>query len=209
MAFTPGRDQPILNQPGNPFAPNGQPSLRHPASNPSGLLPGTPVVPRGPECFTDVRFQNFVSNGIDQVWLWESPVFDLRPGVSVGYGNMTPSVPINHEAALGQSIYLTLILGEASGTAPPASMNGVTAVYWEDGNAITGDNTQLMRLTQNQDVTELLLAGGTSLAAPFGASPFSITPCAISLHFWKVSFQVTIAGIAPITLPYFIQAALH
>ena len=107
------------------------------------------------------------------------------------------------------SFYLTLIVGEASGVTPPALTAGMTAEYWEEGNNLRAEDAQLMTLTQINDVTETLLAGGVSLVAPFGASPFSFTPCMIGLRFWKLHFRLTIAGVAAIARPYLIQACLH
>ena len=206
-AWEPGRSQPHLNQPGNPLGP--QPSLRHPAQNPSGLLPGTPSVPRGVEAWSDQQFHRFASDGTNQVWTWQTPVFDLRPGLSSAYGNIPEAVPINHEGALGMSVYLTLIVGEQTGTVPPASAIGWTAEYWEVGNAVQAQNPQLQMLTQIQDVTETLLEGGTTTVAPFGASPFSFTPCVPGLRFWQLNFRLTQAGVIGVALPYFIQSSLH
>ena len=91
MAFTPGRGPLVYNQPGNPLYPG--PDLQHPQTNQSGLLPGTPQVPRGAEAWCDVRGHSFASDGTNQVWTWESPVFDLRPGVSAAYGQIPAAVP--------------------------------------------------------------------------------------------------------------------
>lgn len=207
MAFEPGRRPLVHNQPGNPLY--GQPSLEHPAWNPSGLLPGTPTTPRGVEAWCDNQGQRFASDGTNQVWTWESPVFDLRPALSAAYGIIPSAVPINHEAAIGQSVYLVLIVGESSGVSPPAASVGISADYWEDGNGCQADNGQLFRLSQVVPCTTNLLAGGVSIVAPFGASAISITPCVTSLRFWKVSFRLTFAGVAAVARPYFIQASLH
>ena len=206
MAFTPGRLQPQYTQQGNPLGPG--PDMRHPATNPSGLLPA-PTIPRSPEAWSDSQGCRFVSTGTDQVWLWESPVFDLRPGVSAAYGQIPSAVPINHEAALGQGIYMVVLIGESSGTTPPASTNGIRVEYFENGNGCQAGSPQLMRLTQDIDITEVVLAGGVRNAVPFVASPVSFTPCVVALRFWQVSIRVIIPGVAPITLPYFLQASLH
>ena len=184
------------------------PDLTHPPWNPGGLLPGVAVT-RGVEAWSNLSFQAFVSDGTNQVWTWESPVFDLRPGMSAAYGHIPAAVPINHEAALGQSVYLVLIVGENTGTFAPADTVGIQADYWEDGNALQAANPELLRLTQVIPCTETLLAGGTSAVFPFGASPISFTPVVPCLRFWKLSFRLTIAGVAAITPPYFIQASLH
>lgn len=206
MAFEPGRNQPSYNQQGNPLGPG--PNMRHPSTNPGGLLPG-PMTPRTPEAWSDFQYADFRSDGTNQVWRWESPVFDLRPGVSAAYGQIPAAVPINNEGALGKAIYLSMILGEATGTLPPAAVLGLRVQYFEDGNVLRADNGSLIRLTQSVDITETVLAGGTSIVAPFGGSPVSFQPCMVGLRFWKLSVVWTIEGVVPITRPYFIEGALH
>lgn len=206
MAFEPGRGQPVFNQQGNPLY--SQPNLRHPQTNPGGLIPG-PALPRGPEAWSDHQGQRFQSDGANQVWLWESPVFDCRPALSASYGIIGAAVPINNEGALGRSIYLTVIVGEASGTTAPATTPGIICEYFEDGSCVQAENAQLQRLTQDIDITETLLAGGISAVQPFGASPMSFVPVVVGLRFWKLSVRITIPGVAAITLPYFLEASLH
>ena len=77
--------------------------------------------------------------------------------------------------------------------------------YWEVGNNINADNTQLMTLTQDIEITDLVLAGGTALVAPIGASPLGFTPCVLGLRFWQVFMRFTILNGAGIAVePYFI-----
>lgn len=214
--FVPGREQPAFNQPGNPL--RSSPNLNHPSSNNSGLLPGMPSVPLPVMAWTDFQTQHFVSDGTNQVWRWESPVFDLRPGMSIAYGNIPAAVPINHEGALGQAIYLILEVGDSSGVTPPSTRTGITAAYWEDGNVVSmnQNNALLSRYTKIINVSDQLYAGGdistTStpfVGPPFGASIFQFPPCVSSLRFWKLTFQLTIEGTTAITDPYFIRACLH
>jgi len=208
MSFPPGRSQPGMNQPGN--ALQSQPDLRHPASNPSGLIPGMPQVPRAVEAWGDIQYNQFRidATGANQVWRYQTPVFDLRPGLSTSYGIIPDAVPINHEGAYGMSVYLVLVVGEDTGTRPPAATT-FEALYWEYGNPLQARNGRLVTLTQQQDVTEQLLGGGISLVAPFGASAFSFTSCTPGLRFWQLNFQLTSFGPAPVTLPYYVQACLH
>ncbi len=207
MSFTPGRGPLVYNQPGNPLY--SQPNLTHPQTNPSGLLPGTPTIPRGVEAWSDYQTQRFASDGTNQVWTWESPVFDCRPALSAAYGTIASAVPINNEPGLGQAISLNIIIGESSGATPPASTVGLTGECWEDGNVVNSDNAQLIRLTQAIPITDTILAGGTTTTAPFGGSGINVVPCMSGLRFWKVSIRLTIAGVAAITRPYFIQSSLH
>lgn len=204
--WTPQRLDSPQNQPGNPLAPG--PNLAQPPWNPGGVLPG-PAVTRGLDAWAQEYSRDFLSDGTNMVWTWESPVFDLRPGLATSYGQYPHAVPINHEAALGQSVYLVLIVSERTGTAPPAAAVGLHADYFEDGNGIRANNGQLLRLTQTIPVDDTLLAGGISLVAPFGASAFSFTPCVNALRFWKLTFRLTFEGLGAITLPYTIQASLH
>lgn len=201
--------QPLqYNGPGNPIT--NPPDLNPPPWNRGGTLPGPNVVQQ-PVAWARRDNQMFASDGTNQVWTWESVIFDLRPGLAASYGSIPSAVAINHEAALGQSIYLCLIVGDdtTTGAIPIAGAAGVKAEYWEDGNNFTAANGELMRLTQVLDVTETLLAGGISTSQPVGASAFQFTPCVTSLRYWKVSFRLTIAGVIPVTERYFIQALLH
>lgn len=205
----PHRNQAQYNGPGNPYT--NPPDLNHPAYNRGGTLPGPNIGNAQPSAWSRRDNQLFRSDGTNQVWTWESPIFDLRPGLAASYGYIPSAVPINHEPALGQSIYLVLIVGDTkvSGAVPIAGVPGIKAEYWEDGNNLTSQNNELMRLTQVLDVTETLLAGGISTATPTGASAFQFTPCITAMRYWKLSFRLTIEGVATITEPYFIQGLLH
>lgn len=210
----PGREQPVLNNEVNPLY--GGASLRHPSWSPGGHQPVNPQVPFGVMAWTAHTTQRFKSNGTDQVWLWESPVFDLRPGMSIAYGTFPAAVQINHEGALGQAIYLNLAVGESSGTVPPSTKAGMKAYYWSDGNVVmvNANNTAIQNMTQVIEVTDQLQAGGTNTvitnpSGPFGASVFSFSPPAAALRFWKLTFKLVVDGVTPITEPYFIQACLH
>lgn len=207
--WIPGRLPPGNHQPGNPLYPG--PDMQHPPSNRSGMLPATPQIPRGAEAWgSGFVTQSFASDGTSQVWEWYSPLFDLRPGLSAAYGQIPAAVPINHEGALGQAVYMTLIIGDARGLTPPALMNAVRAQYWEEGNNLAPAEQTIMRLTQDIDCTAQLLSGGIRrLTPPFGASPISITPCVPSLRFWRVGFRMVVEGVAPVTDAFFLQACLH
>lgn len=177
--------------------------------NRGGVIPGPNIAGLQPSAWQRLDEQLFASDGTNQVWTWESPTFDLRPGLAESYGIIPSATPINHEAALGQSVYLVLIVGTVTGVVPIAGVAGVSAAYWEEGNNLASNDNTLMQLTQIVDCTETLLSGGISTTTPFGASAFQFTPCVTSIRFWKLVFQLTIAGVAPITEPYFIQALLH
>lgn len=206
--WKPHRPFPTSHNPGNPVLPQG-PDMQHPPWNPGGLLPGPNLATAQPSAWGRRDNQLFTSDGTNQVWTWESPIFDLRPGLAASYGQIPEAVPINHEPALGQSVYLSVVIGTVSGVVPIAGVAGVSATYWEDGNNLISRDVQLMRLTQIIDCTETLLSGGVSTVRPFGASAFQFTPCVTSLRFWKLTLQITISGVAPITEPYFIQGLLH
>lgn len=211
--WSPGRYQHAPDNLINPLF-SGNP-LQHPGDNPSGLYPGMPPVPFGALAWTDYQTQRFRSNGTNQVWTWESPVFDLRPGMSVGYGQIPAAIAINHEGAYGQGVYLNLVVGESVGGVPPATRSNMTAFYWSDGNTITvTDQASLQNLTQVIEVTDQLQAGGTNTAVtnpngPFGASVFSFSPPVSGLRFWKLTFQLIVDGVGAVTEPYFIQASVH
>jgi hypothetical protein len=204
-AWTPQRSQPENHQPGNPLY--NPPGMQHPYWNAGGLLPGT-IPPRGPDAWCSTESQNFRSDGTNQTWTFSTPVFDLRPGLSVAYGNIPAATPINRDASYGLNTYLVLIIGTRGG-APPSLVAGMEAHYWEDGNCVQADNPQILRLTKIIDVTTILQAGGDRIVDPDrGASPFSFTPCVQGLRHWRLNLRLTIAGVAPITAPLFIQAAL-
>lgn len=199
----PQRLPPENHQPGNPLYSG--PNMHPPAWNPGGLLPGPSVV-SGPLAWATTESQNFRSDGTNQVWTFQTPLFDCRPGLSAAYGIVPAAVPIAHDGALGLNIYLTLIVGTRTG-APPALVAGMEAAYWEEGSALNA--LSLVSLTKVIDITAQLQAGGDQVAAPRGASPFSFTPCVPGCRLWKLNFRLTIPGVAPITAPLFVEAALH
>lgn len=202
--FQQQRFQPQNDQPGNPF--QAGPNMRHPPNNPGGLLPG-PTLPMGALAWSARDSQNFRSDGTNQVWTWQSALFDLRPGLSEAYGIIPAAVPINHEAALGQSVQLSVLVGSADGQTPPANIIGMTCLYAELGNNTTADQT--WSLTRFTSITDLLQSGGTSLVEPFGASLLSFTPLSSGLRFWQVSVRLTIPGVAVPTQSLLIQAMIH
>lgn len=202
----PNRDQPSYGQQGNPFGPG--PNMRHPGTNPVGAIPAQPQS-RGVEAWSQRQGQQFASDGINQVWTYNTALFDLRPGLNTALGFASPAVPINHEGALGLNIYLNMIIGTVTGVVPIASRGGLRAEYWEVGNNVNGDNLELMTLTQIIEISDTVLAGGTATVAPFGASPISFTPCVLGLRYWQVFLRLTIDGVAAITEPYFINVCLH
>lgn len=205
-AWQPQRLQPEHVEPGNPFGPG--PNMQPPPYAPGGTFPSAAfTLPLTP--WTGRQSQQFVSDGTNQVWTWESPVFDLRPGATAATGRGMEAVPINHEAALGQSVYLAVILGTDGGTVPPALTVFSSVVAFEDGHVAQPQQNQLVRLTQDVDITEQVYAGGTRTTSPVGASPLTFTPCIVGLQFWRLSIRLTIAGTTAITEPYFIMAALH
>jgi hypothetical protein len=208
----PHRQPPQFVSPGNPAIQG--PDLNPAPWNRGNTLPGPNVVQQ-PIAWARRDNQLFRSDGTNQVWTWESPVFDLRPGLAASYGQIPSAEPINHEPALGQSVYLVVIIGTmgpAPGVptaVPIAGVAGVSAAYWEDGNNLASENGELMRLTDVLDCTETLLSGGVSTAPPYGASAFQFTPCVTAIRYWRVSLRITVSGIAAIPDPYFIQGLLH
>ena len=202
--FQPQRQQISFDQQGNPFW--SAPNMAHPASNRAGLNPSA-APPYGPLAWSTVDGQQFRSNGTNQVWRWESALFDLRPGVSAAYGMIAQAVPVNHEAALGQSIQLSVLISSRNGQTPPANIIGMTASYAELGNNLTTETT--LSLCRFTSITDLVQAGGTSLVTPFGASVLSFTPLSAGLRFWKVVILLTIPGTTPITNSLYIQAMIH
>lgn len=184
-------------------------SMEPPASRPGGILPAV-LVARGMDAWFCNTKQAFRSDGTNQVWTLACPVFDLRPGLQDATGKMQAVVPINHEAALGLNVYLTWLIGSRAGQHPPALTIGLTAHYWEDGNNV--DPATLYRLTQEIEITDTVLAGGTTIAAPStpgGASLLQISPCQVGLRFWRPCIRLTIAGTTPITSDFFIQTGVH
>lgn len=202
----PHRLQPNWTQQGNPVT--NPPDMQHPPWNPGGLLPG-PAVVSGPSSWSKRDVLTFVSDGTNQVATWETPVFDLRPGVTNADTQMQAAYPINHEAALGQSVYLVVVVTNPAGTIALASRVG-TFEYWEDGHPLTADNAQLIRLTQDIVITDTVQAGGTRTATPpFGGSGLNFTPSLVSLRFWKIGIRFTIDGLVPVAEPYTVLAMCH
>lgn len=212
--YVPGRQPPHFDvRAGNPLYP--QPSMSPPPWNPGGLNPAVATA-RGVDLWTDHVTVDFQSNGTDYVWTYLTPVFDLRPGATLANAASANAVPINHEAALGQSVYLMLQLFSASGTLAPAALPTMRAAYWEDGNILS--SMPMRRLTQVIDVTDLLNAGGTTteviingnVTTPGPCSVFQFTPVAPGLHFWRLGFQLTIPGLGlPAGVDFILEGSLH
>lgn len=217
------RQYPTNNQPGNPL--HSQPNLAPGAWDPTGRIPEPPLNQRGAEAWGESpQFQRFASNGVNQVWVYTTPVFDCAPEVSAGYGHIASAVPINHEVFYGQRMFLNLILGEASGTAPPALTAGISGTYAMEGASVdpiqnpvpqvaASTGFRLQRITPQIPCSGQIFAGGTTTAitnpqGPFGASVIQVLP-PTSLRFWRVVVTITITGVAPIALPYFIHGSLH
>lgn len=203
------RRQPRFNAPGNPLY--GGPDLTHPPTNKSGILPGA-LQKRGVEIWSERKAQAFRTNaaGTAQVWTYNTPVFDMHPGASAASGMPQNAFPINHDSSYGLSVYLVMILGGGVGAIPWALRFGLTATYWEVGSAISSQAAELLQLTQAVPVTTQIQSGATVAAGAYQpASPLSFEPCVTGLRFWQVFLQVTIAQVAPIADPYFIQAGLH
>lgn len=189
--------------------------MEPPAWNPGGLNPSV-IVPRGAESWTDEQSLQFKSDGTDQVWTYHTPVFDLRPGVTLASSSGMSAVPINHEAALGQSIYVILMIFSRSGATPIALRGKIQAFYWEDGNNTTP--YPMHRLTEEIEVSDTLYAGGTTIQTttpdgnvivPGGASVFSFSPCVPGMHFWRVGLKLVVAGTTAVTNDYCLRGAVH
>lgn len=196
----------IPNNPGNPFGPG--PNLQNRTGvNPGGMLPGV-VVGRGLERWTGVQGQQF-KNVLDlnQVWHWESPLLDLRPGAAQAEGAPQNAVPVNHEAALGLGVYLGVLIFSRGGTQPPSRIPYMTGVWWEQGNNLTSG--EVYQLNQAQDCTEQIQSGGDSLVRPFGASVLSFTPSVTGWRFWQIVIELTIPGANPVNYDLLIQAATN
>ena len=196
----------VPNNPGNPFGP--PPNLTNQTgTNPGGMLPAS-VVGRGLERWTGVQGQQFKDvAGANQVWLWQSPLLDLRPGAAQATGSPVDAVPVNHEAALGLGVYLNVLILSRNGANPPATIPGMIVTTWETGNNLT--SAERFTLSPEQDITEQVQSGGTSTAKPYGASPLSFTPSCTGWHFWQVNIRFTIPGGSPISYDLLIQAATN
>jgi hypothetical protein len=199
--YIPGRTDLPLNQQGNPLYPG--PNLAPPGWNPGGLLPAV-VTPRGLERWGDRRPAKFELIAGTRVWTYETVVLDLRPGGTQADGAGVRAVPVNHEAALGAGVYLTVLV---SGKTPPAAIPGMTVSYIELGNNIGQD---MKTLSQAADITDLIQGGGTSLVDPVGASMLNFTPSQPGLRFWKIAITFTINTSSPVNAyGIFCQAATN
>ena len=200
-AYVPGRTDVPNHQPGNPLYQG--PGMAPPPWNPGGLLPGV-VTPRGLERWNDKQTSMFALSGGNQVWTYTTTVLDLRPGATQADGRGVRAFGVNHEAALGAGIYLTMLI---SGVTPPAAIPGMTCTYVENGNNVGED---LRRLTQDAEITDLVQGGGTRLTAPIGASMLNFTPSQPGLRFWQVSVTFTIPGVgSPTAYGLFVQCATN
>jgi hypothetical protein len=196
----------VPNNPGNPFWP-GPNLVNQTGVNPGGMLPGQ-VVGRGLERWTGVQGQQFKNVADEnQVWLWQSPLLDLRPGAAQATGSPVDAVPVNHEAALGLGVYLNVLIASRNGANAPAAIPFMTVTAWEQGNNLSSADTYM--LSQKQDITEQVQSGGTNGFKPYGASPLSFTPSCTGWHFWQVCIEFTIPGAVPIGYDLFIQAATN
>lgn len=210
---TPGRPQlpyplPSGEPPGTPGA-----GMQHPSYNPAGYYPG-PAVTRTLETYGEERGQRWVFNATDSLWQWmfSTPVFDLRPGITPALGNAgaTAGRPVNHEGALGLNHYLNVLVTSPSGTTPPASWPFITCDYWEDGHSTSADRVD--RLTfDTVAITDTLLAGGNIAGATLsGGSNLNFYPPP-GLRFWRVHVRLNVPGVAgsPPATDFKIWAAAH
>lgn len=197
--YVPGHSSASGLQPGNPLYPG--PSMQPPPWNPGGLLPAV-VTARGLERWNDKQMSAFALTGGNQIWTYRTTVFDLRPGATQADGAGVRAFPINHEAALGAGIYLTMLIG---GTTPPAAIPNMTVTYVENGNNVAQN---MRRLTQDVDCTDLVQGGGTTLSPPIGASCLNFTPSQPGLRFWQCEVTFTILGAGPVSsYALFVQCA--
>jgi hypothetical protein len=196
----------VPNNQGNPFWSN--PNLVNQTGvNPGGMLPGV-VVGRGLERWTGVQGQAFKNVAdTNQVWLWQSPLLDLRPGAAQAEGSPQNAVPVNHEPALGLGVYLSVLIASRNGTTPPATIPFMTVTAWEQGNNLTSGEVYM--LSPKQDITEQVQSGGTQTTKPYGASALSFTPSMTGWRFWQVCIEFTIPGATPINYDLFAQAATN
>lgn len=183
------------------------PPMAQPPWDQSGRIPGNPPA-RLADAWSDQQGQQFKSDGTNQVWEYVSPLFDLRPGQqSANLLGPVNAVPINHEAALGQAVYLTLLICSPGGASPPAIIPGMTCYYWEDGNP--NSSQPIYRLTEDIEITDIMQAGSTRVTVPFGGSALSFTPSMPAMRFWRVGIRLTIPGVAAVTNDLMILGALH
>lgn len=196
----------VPNNPGNPFGP-GPNLVNMTGVNPGGMLPGV-VVGRGLERWTGAQGQQF-RNVLDanQVWLWQSPLLDLRPGAGQAEGSPQNAVPVNHEPALGLGIYLSVMVASRNGANPPATIPNMTVTAWEQGNNLSSG--QVFMLSPPQDITEQVQSGGTSSVQPYGASALSFTPSVTGWRFWQQCVAFSIPGATPITYDLFVSAVTN
>lgn len=200
--YVPGRAPPTYDSRGN--ALTSSPNMAPPPWNPGGLNPSV-AVQRGVESWTQRVSQSFVTVGGNQIWTYETPIFSCRPAVPAASGITSAGIPLNHEAALGQSYYLLVLVGSQGGV-PPASLVGLRMYYTQYGNNITSD--ELYQLSQEQDCTDTMLAGGETTTGRLGASLIAINPVQPSLLFWQVGIRFTMVGLTN-TGPLFLQLSVH
>ena len=185
--------------PGNPLVGPG-PDLSPPGWNPGGTLP-TQAFPRTVEAWSDVAVAKWVNNAdTTWDWTWTSVLLDLRPGLKESDQTPTPSVPLNHEAALGQSVYLSTMIFCTAGAPAPASVPNLRAYSWEEGCVLgtsgsnLGGQDRIYRFTpeDGNEITDIILGGGTSTSPPFGASCLTFTPSFPGLRFWRMRLRLSV-----------------
>jgi hypothetical protein len=166
-----------------------------PAYNPNGINPGYSPS-RGLEAYADERGQAFAFDSGSSEWRWtfQSALFELRPGLvpAMGLAGVVAPYPINHEAALGLNIYLNVCIYSVGGLVPPAAWPNLNCYYWEDGSTTTAD--RVFRITQEQNVTDTMQAGGTQTTEPTGASNLNFTP-PVGMRFWRLNIRLSIPGV--------------
>lgn len=188
-------------QPGNPaLGPDGD--LSFPGWNPGGLNPGA-MYPLGMSKWEADQSQLFQSDGTNQVWTWQTPVFDLRPEWKTNDSQLTSGFPVNHAGLMGLNVYINFLLTNAGGVAP-ALLNSLTATYVEHVSLINTE--QMFQMHPDVDISDTIRAGGTSITPPYGGSLFQIY-APVGVRFWRVSITLTIEGVAAVTEALRWQAA--
>lgn len=198
-AWTPQRLQGGPGDPGNPLVGPG-PDMAPPPWNPGGMLPTVPFT-RTMEAWSDISSARWVNNAdTTWDWTWNTCLFDLRPGLKESDSTPTPSQPINHEAALGLSVYLSVMIYCTAGVPPPASVPSLRGYTWEEGcvlgtsGSTLGGQDRIYRFTpeDGNEITDIILAGGTSTSPPYGASSLNFTPSFPGLRFWRLRLRLTV-----------------
>lgn len=202
MSFTPGageRNNPLF------FDPAPQPGDQ---SMPRQI----PKMPQASwSTKDDPAWTAVIAGGFE--WYWRSPVFDLRPEYQTGDNLVSSAIPINRSAGLGAGAYLrVLVKAEPSGNFlhAPAIAAGLTCEFLECGNDHVPANmpataqVPVYALSQFQDCTDLIRAGGTTVnlfgQTYVGASSLYFSPPCEGLRFWQVilHFQSPWAYIIPL-----------